>query len=143
MNTEDFFIAESYMTVKMVKEVMAEFTWPVPYSVEEGYNEYHIILKFPLCEIDLHNIPEEGVSINFLSYDGGKKLNVESRYMITFIENHNPKRDYIIEYGTGANNEDNTRKSIRNDIKWLQQYHIGFITGTDNGWVTKYLASKT
>ncbi|WP_185208036.1 hypothetical protein [Chryseobacterium sp. C3] len=141
MITDEYFIAESYMTVKMVKEVMAEFTWPVTYSVEK-YNEYHISLKFPLCEIDLYNVPEDGVSVSFLTYDGGKTLNADEIDIIGFIDNHDPKRDYAIEYGTGANNEDNTKKSVRNNIKWLQQYHLGFIMGTDYSWITKYLASK-
>jgi hypothetical protein len=142
MNTEENFISESYMTVKMVQEVMAEFSWPVPYDVEEGYDEDYVNIKFPLCEIEFYNVPEMGVLIRFLTYDGGKKLNADERDIISFIDNHNPKRDYLIEYGTGANNEDNTRKNVRNNIKWLQQYHLGFITGTDYGWVSKYLASK-
>lgn len=141
-NTEEYFIAESYMTAKMVKEVMEEFTWPISYNVEEGHNEYYVNLKFPLCEIEFYNVPEDGIGINFLTYDGGKKLNANEMDIIGFIENHNPKRDYVIEYGTGANNTDNTKKRVRNNIKWLQQYHLGFITGTDYSWVTKYLSSK-
>lgn len=58
---------------------MAEFTWPVPYSVEEGHDEDYVDIKFPHCKIEFYNVHEIGVLINFLTYDGGKELNADER----------------------------------------------------------------
>ncbi len=143
-DNKENYIPESYMTVEMVKEVMNEFTWPLPYDVIEGYDEDYAIIKFPTCEIELYDVPEDGISMTFLTYDNGKELNaayVDIVYL-ECIENYNPEEHLDIEYNEYEDRERDTQKMIRNKMKNLQYYHLGFITGTDYSWVEKYLKRK-
>lgn len=144
MDTNEMYFAESYLSVKMIQEVMAEFNWPVKYTViqEDDFFDIYVI-KFPTCEIELHDVPEDGINLTFLTYDSGKEVDADYADVVALecIDNYNPSRDLNLEL-MYTDLEDRTRKILRNKLKNLQFYHMKFITGEDYGWVCRYLERK-
>lgn len=144
MNKDEMFFPERYLSVKVIEEVMAEFNWPVKYTVIEENELFALFLiKFPTCEIELQDIPETGANLTFLTYDSGKKLNADYADVVALdcIDNYSPSRDLDLELAY-TDLEDRTRNILRNKFKNLQFYHMGFITGEDYTWVHRYLERK-
>ena len=78
MQEEEVYIPKSYLTVQIVRDVMAEFEWPVSYElIDETEDWQTVIIKFDSCQIKLEDIPDNGINLVFLSFDNGKKLNVK------------------------------------------------------------------
>ena len=144
MNNVEVFFPERYLSLNMIQEVMAEFNWPEKYTVIEKSNLFRLfVIKFPTCEIELHDIPETGIKLTFLTYDSGKELDADYADVVALdcIDNYSPSRDLDLELAY-TDLEDKTRKILRNKFKNLQFYHMGFITGKDYSWVHKYLERK-
>ena len=123
---------------------MAEFNWPVKYKIVELSKDLGLFkIQFPTSEIEFLDVPETGAKLTFLTYDSGKKLNADYADVVALdcIENYDPVRDLDLELAY-TDLEDKTRKSLRNDMKNLQFYHMGFITGEDYTWVHRYLERK-
>ncbi|MGH1385152.1 hypothetical protein [Kordia sp.] len=144
MNNEENYIPKSYITVSMVKEIMGEFTWPAPYEVYEGYDKDYVNIKFPICEIELYDVPENGVHLTFLTYNNGKELDATYKDIIYYncIENYNPTEDIDFDMTVSSDRKVLTKRKVRNNLKSLHYYHMGFIDGTDYSWVKKYLERK-
>ncbi|CAL2102318.1 conserved protein of unknown function [Tenacibaculum sp. 190130A14a] len=145
MNSEEKYIPKSYLTVEMIKEVMEEFDWPSQYEVfedDEMVNTF--IVKFLACEIELYDVPEDGINLTFLTYDFGKKLDAEYSEVVYLecIDNYNPEKDIDVEYNSYTDRVDDTRRMVRNKMKNLQYYHLGFIKGDNHDWVNKFLDRK-
>ncbi|WP_299105586.1 hypothetical protein [uncultured Tenacibaculum sp.] len=145
MNSEEKYVPKSYLTVEMIKEVMEEFDWPSQYEVfedDEMVNTF--IVKFLACEIELYDVPEDGINLTFLTYGFGKKLDAEYLEVVYLecIDNYNPEKDIDAEYNSYTDRVDDTRRMVRNKMKNLQYYHLGFIKGDNHDWVNKFLDKK-
>ena len=143
MQEEKLYIPKSYLTVQIVRDVMAEFEWPVSYELIDEIEDWQtVIIKFDSCEIKLEDIPDNGINLVFLSFDNGKKLNVKYGNIIKYLANYNPKEHLNLEYNTYTDPVLDITTSVRNDMKNLQYYHMDFITGTNYSWAEKYLKDK-
>ena len=143
MKEEELYIPKSYLTVQIVRDVMAEFEWPVSYElIDETEDWQAVIIKFENCEIELEDIPDNGINLVFKSYDNGKELDVKYGNIIKYLDNYSPREHLDLEYNTYRDPVLDTITSVRNDMKNLQYYHMDFITGTDYTWAEKYLKDK-
>jgi len=140
---EELYIPKSYLTVQIVHDIMAEFEWPVSYElIDETEDWQAVIIKFETCEIELEDIPDNGINFTFLSYDNGKELNAEYSEIIKYLNNYDPEEHLDLEYNSYTDPLLDITTSVRNDMKNLQYYHMDFITGTDYTWAEKYLKDK-
>jgi hypothetical protein len=141
-NEDEIFIPKSYLTVEIVRDVMAEFEWPVSYKLIDETDFFHmVIIKFETCEITLKDIPEYGIDLIFNSFRG-KELNAKYWEIEKYIPNYNPDKHLDLEVDTIVDRRLDTITSVRNDMKNLQYYHINFIAGTDYSMAEKYLRDK-
>ncbi|KAB8152087.1 hypothetical protein EZY14_015250 [Kordia sp. TARA_039_SRF] len=137
---EELYIPKSYLTVQIVRDVMAEFEWPVSYELIDLIEDFQaVIIKFKSCEIELEEIPDNGINLVFRSYDNGKKLDAKYGNIIKYLDNYNPAEHLDLEYNTYTDPRLDIITSVRNDMKNLQYYHMDFITGRDYSWAKKYL----
>ena len=68
MKEEKFYIPKSYLTVQIVRDVMAEFEWPVSYELIDLIEDFQaVLIKFESCEIELEEIPDDGLNLTFVS----------------------------------------------------------------------------
>ncbi|MFK7749097.1 MAG: hypothetical protein AB8B65_11950 [Kordia sp.] len=143
MQEEKLYIPKSYLTLQIVRDVMAEFEWPVSYElIDETEDWRSVIIKFETCEIELQDVPDDGINLTFISYKNGKELNANYADIITYLANYNPREHLNLEYNTYTDPVLDITTSVRNDMKNLQYYHIDFITGTNYSWAEKYLKEK-
>ncbi|MGH1385155.1 hypothetical protein [Kordia sp.] len=143
MQEEKLYIPKSYLTVQIVRDVMAEFEWPVSYElIDETEDWRSVIIKFENCEIELTEVPGEGIHLEFLSFNNGKKLNAKYGEIIQYIENYNPREHLDLERKRYNDRILHTISAVRNKMKNLQYYHMDFITGTNYSWAEKYLKDK-
>ncbi|WP_046743439.1 hypothetical protein [Kordia zhangzhouensis] len=143
MKEEKFYIPKSYLTVQIVRDVMAEFEWPVSYELIDLIEDFQaVLIKFESCEIELEEIPDNGINLIFRSYNNGKELDAKYGNIIKYLDDYNPTEHLDLEYNTYTDPELDIITSVRNDMKNLQYYHMDFITGKDYSWAEKYLKDK-
>ena len=143
MKEEELYIPKSYLTVQIVRNVMAEFEWSVSYELIDLIEDFQaVLIKFESCEIELEEIPDDGLNLTVVSYDNGKELGADYSEIIKFLDNYNPTEHLDLEYNTYTDPELDIITSVRNDMKNLQYYHMDFITGKDYTWAEKYLKDK-
>lgn len=143
MKEEKFYIPKSYLTVQIVRDVMAEFEWPVSYELIDLIEDFQaVLIKFESCEIELEEIPDDGLNLTFVSYDNGKELDANYWEIEKYLNNYDPEKQLDLEYNTYTDPELDIITSVRNDMKNLQYYHMDFITGKDYTWAEKYLKDK-
>lgn len=144
MEDDGIFIPKTYLTAQIVRDVMAEFEWPVSYELIEDLSLIHtVLIKFKTCEIILRDIPQDGIDLIFSSFNR-KKLGAKYWEIEKYIPNYNPVRDLDLDLEKYTIKDPilNTITSVRNDMKNLQYYHINFIAGTDYSMAEKYLRDK-
>ena len=92
-----------------------------------------IILNFTSCTIDLYDVPEAGISVNFATYNNGAIIDADYRDIVAYeaIDNYNPIEHIDFDIEDYSNPKDITKRKLRNLFKNLKYYHLGFIEGTD------------
>lgn len=143
-NTENY-TPSSCLTANIIEQVMSEFNWPLEYEIEEDDEQFNtFIIKFSTCEIELYDVPEDGIHLTFLTYDSGKELDADYSDIVYLkcINNYKPSEHLNIEFNEYKDKVDDIKKMVRNKMKNLQYYHLDFIKGEDYTWVKKYLQNK-
>jgi hypothetical protein len=69
---DDPFLTRSYLTMEIVREVLAEFEWPAPYELEDDLPD-GILVAFPRCRLTISDDYLGDVHLHFSTEDTGTK----------------------------------------------------------------------
>lgn len=135
---ENLYMPEGHMTASIVREIMKEFEWSNTYQIiDETDLVETIVIKFSKSEIEFKEVPDDGIHINFLTYNN-KELDAEMSDIIGYIENYNPSEDLDLEFNNYSSPIEDVKSSLRNNFKILQHYFMPFILGEEVSWVEEY-----
>jgi len=70
MTMDDPFLTKSYMTMGILREVLAEFEWPAPYELEDDLPD-GIVVAFPRCHLYISDDYLGDVHLRFMTEDTG------------------------------------------------------------------------
>ena len=130
MKEEQFYV-DDFFSYELVKEVILEFEWLVPYKLID--NDLFVEIEFPNCIIELGSDGEGGDDFQFISQNG-KEINLHPTSIFEVTSFTTSSLDLENRDDVWPNLND-TKKSIRNTMKILQAYFLPFINGENVDWL--------
>lgn len=130
------------MTVELLTEVLAEFTWPAKYALEDDLPD-GVIVSFPKSNFAFTEGFDGDVRVKFLSVDTGGRGGLDLAHaLMVYVplgqRTTAPMTPGLIEIKSPFPSEENTRNGIRNACTIMLTHLTPVIEG-DFSWVAKYL----
>jgi hypothetical protein len=134
-----------FLTMDLLAEVLAEFQWPAPYTLEDELPD-GIIVVFPRCRLFFVEGFESEMSLKFLPEDTGLDETVTLKHALVALRS-DPERSgalpepRLINYFSPKASEEKVRNGIRDLCTLVLTYLRPCLLG-DFSWVERYKAYR-
>jgi hypothetical protein len=129
-----------YMTVEVVSEVLSEFEWPAPYTLEDDLPD-GIAMVFPKCTLYFVEGFESDMYLEFLAEDTGLDNSVTLKQVLVSMGGiPTPKLKVIDDLSRGA-----SLATVKNGLRILCTIILTHFRSSilgDFGWVEHYKAYR-
>ena len=141
---EEMYNPPEFFTVEVLSEIVAEFTWPVSYTLDDSYPDY-IIVKFPKSNLCFYEGFESDMGLFFLNSDTkiGNKPNLKLFDALHYVLRPEAKArgDFKEVTLTGYSSPFASLEKVKNGIRdiciLVQAYLLPCVEG-DFTWVERY-----
>jgi len=139
-----FYHPQQYMTIEVLAEILQEFEWPAPYTLEDDLPS-GIVMCFPKCNLYFVEGFESDMDLLFLTKDTHTNYNLELGHALSVIvpeseRDGKPITPDLIDYWTPEASLEKVQNGIRN-LCTIVLYHLKPCILGDFSWVEKYLES--
>jgi hypothetical protein len=141
---EDLYQLQRYMTVELLSEILDEFEWPAPYTLEDDLPD-GIVMTFPNSHLYFCEGFEGEMLMEFLVEDTNTDYNLQLGHALFVIipeseRDGTPLTPNLIDYWTPIASLEKVENGIRDLCKTVL-YHLKPCILGDFSWVSKYLES--
>lgn len=139
---EPFYNPPSYMTVEVLEEILKEFDWPAPYTLEDDLPD-GIVMCFPNSHLYFREGFESEMYLEFLTEDTHTSRNLKLGHALLVIvpESQRDGKQItpgLIDYWTPEASLEKVENGIR-DLCKVVLYHLKPCILGDFSWVKEYL----
>jgi hypothetical protein len=126
-----------FMTMKVLAEVLAEFKWPAPYTLEDELPDY-IAVVFPKCTLFFEEGFESNMGLRFSADNTGLDMDVKLKDVLVSMGGVGNTPGLIKHFAPTAS-LDKVKNGIRDLCTIILTHFRSSILG-DFNWVEKYKA---
>jgi hypothetical protein len=138
---------DKYMTVDVLAEVLSEFDWPAPYTLEDDLPD-GIVMRFPRSNLYFSEGFESDMGLQFLTSDTQTDTNLELGHALSVIapqsqrDRNQPLAPNLINDDPPHASLEKVKNGIR-DLSTIALTHLKPVILGDFSWVEKYKAQLT
>lgn len=141
---DSFYHPQRYMTLEVLADILKEFEWPTPYTLEDDLPD-GIVMCFPKSHFYFREGFESEMYLEFLTEDTHTDYNLKLGHALSVImpesqRDGNPITPGLIDYWTPEASLEKVQNGIR-DLCTIVLYHLKPCILGDFSWVEKYLES--
>jgi hypothetical protein len=135
---------KTYMTMEVLSEVLAEFEWPAPYTLEDDLPD-GIIMAFPNCRLYFDEGFESHMRLMFLPEDTGTDKTLTLGHALQTIRSDPDRAELpptppLINDIASSPSVEKVKNGVRDLAMMVLTYLQPCILG-DFSWVEKYKAN--
>jgi hypothetical protein len=146
MSVEPYYHPKKYMTVEVLSELLKEYEWPAPYTLE-GDLPYGIVMRFPFGHLYFSEGFESDMTLEFLTEATKTDYSLALGHALSILvpdSQRDGNKQPIIPGLIDDESPDASLEKVQNGIKDLcviALRHLRPCILGDFSWVEKYLAT--
>lgn len=141
-NPDIMYSPEQFLTVEVLERILAEYTWPLPYRLEDELPD-GVVVSFPKSHLMFSEGFEGDMELIFLPEDTGVQQSLKLEHALLTLypfdgKNHVPELPGLIKDGSPHASLKKVENGIRDICHILLNLLVDVIRG-DFSWVEQYL----